>query len=321
MKGGRKRRDRDRKKEDNDEMVKNTPVWGKTLLELEQSTKLSLAHKDRPTIRMAPYGMPKTETLDILSISHNAVRKELKDMYTMYDAMANLGMKLLYTDVATSTLWFKDMFKFVVNNVLQWHWEVFLPWVTRRVNVNSAEREHLITLCRRRGSIELMANETAMLQESLFQELLLGKHGDRIRTKILDVFVAVNDLAMRLTQYMSFAEAVVNRVLSRAHFHKRDRSEIFRRLLFWIQDSGNVEMDVPMLLRWMSHEQTEEWLMGHGFQNWEHAISMDLYVKWTHETFYPLHYKTVEEMVGRAERQVAVRQSKKAHRFTLIDTT
>lgn len=302
---GKRRKDKDL------DSNKHILVWGKTLKEMEQSALFGSAHKERPSTRLAPFGVSKSCGLDILTIVHNAVRTELNDMYSMYEAMTTLGTKLNHRDVEKSTLWFKDMFKFLVNNLLQWHWEVLLPWISSRIKVNQGDEEHLRTLCRRRGSIELMANETATSQESLYNELLTGANRDKVRSKLINVAVAVNDLGFRLTQYMSYAEVVITPIFGKANIAVKERNDMFRRLLFWIQDTGNVELDIPLLLRWMPHEEIEEWLNEHGFQRWEHAISVDTYVKWAHEQFYQSHHKIVEDLVNRAEKHAGSRYVKK----------
>lgn len=255
-----------------------------------------------PDLDLSTYGEPHSHCLDITSILHNAVRQELHDMYHMYRAMGNLGDALTLAEVKNCTLWFRPLYKFLVNIVLKWHEKVYFPWFVTKVEQRGLS--NLEKMGKLHGDLfKAMedARTTMNKHARLSAELSGASRDELIRVQFLDAVLGATNLAHHVCTYMRHLETHTTPLLDKSGLAKADSIDMMRSISKWVMESGTIELDLPLLLRWMPRVRLREWLRQYGVDSKSRPIPFWMYNEWQRDKLESTHIMLVREVLDRVD--------------------
>lgn len=281
--------------------TKDVLVWDTDYKSTAEHKTFSLAHVNLPTLCLSPFAEPNSCCSDILTLGHNAVRRELCDMYIMYEAMRKLGPTLTHADVNMSTLWFRTMYNFTTQNVLQWQWQVFLPWASLRISASQSTTELICLITRHQGMLGLMFNTISTLQSNLSSQIEKGHDRRTVQRTLAQVSTNVHKFSTVLLAYFRAMESLVVPLLIRSDTGPFDRTTLFRELILHMLEAETAHIQLPILLRWMPASKLTTWLLDNAFDHMNRNITLAMYEAWHGEFYMRQHRSIVDKLVQKSK--------------------
>mmetsp|Transcript_339 Transcript_339/g.624 ORF Transcript_339/g.624 Transcript_339/m.624 type:complete len:373 (-) Transcript_339:1983-3101(-) len=199
-----------------------------------------------PVIIASPYG--KLWAVDILALYHNAVKKELQDMYHMVEAMHKFQMSLGMEDIERFYSWW-EVFEGFVIDYFDIEENVVFPYLAQRVNLNSTklnDAERKMT----KGKLTRVLKNIDDMED---------RFHNRPPGEMLKSFVAfLDEFSPRLLGYFQLEERIVPK-LFQSNFEESDRGVIQARVYDFLKNRQYMNETLVLQSRWLPAIHLKVW--------------------------------------------------------------
>lgn len=199
-----------------------------------------------PVIIGTPYG--KVWSIDVLALYHNALKKELQDMYTMVESMYKFQLSLGFEDIERFYTWWEVFAGFVVD-YFDIEENVIFPYISERAPL---------------GHTKLNQNERANVKGRLSR--IMGEIDDmedhflnRPPGEMLPRFVEFLDrFSPTLLGYFHTEETIVPKLLQK-HFQESDRAVIQSKVFDFVRPRKYANENFVLQSRWLTAPHLKVW--------------------------------------------------------------
>ncbi|KAA8499545.1 hypothetical protein FVE85_7130 [Porphyridium purpureum] len=202
-----------------------------------------------PVVIATPYG--KLWSMDVLAVYHNAIKKEVMDMYNMVECMLRFQMSLGYDDVTRFFEWW-DVFESFLMDYFELEEKVIFPYIAEKfdfADTKLSRQERMLTKAR---ITQFLAQIDDM--EDIFINRPPGECLPRF-VEFLDKFTP------RLLGYFNTQETIVPRTLQK-FFQPDDKVIIQQTCVDWLKktkDATDFAENMVVQSRWMPEAQLQLW--------------------------------------------------------------
>eukprot|EP00184_Porphyridium_aerugineum_P005992 CAMPEP_0184694860 /NCGR_PEP_ID=MMETSP0313-20130426/2687_1 /TAXON_ID=2792 /ORGANISM="Porphyridium aerugineum, Strain SAG 1380-2" /LENGTH=483 /DNA_ID=CAMNT_0027153219 /DNA_START=487 /DNA_END=1938 /DNA_ORIENTATION=- len=210
-----------------------------------KSMKRSLVLK-QPVMIAAPYG--KLWSLDVLALYHNAIKKELIDMYSMVENMLKFQMNLGYSDIERFYNWWEVFEGFLVD-YFEIEEQVLFPYIEtkfqlERTKLSKAERNLI------KGRLTQAMNQIDDMEDTFM---------NRPPGEVLPRFVDFLDaFAPRLLGYFHIENTVIPNALQK-YFEPEDRARIQALVFDFLKTREFGNETLVLQSRWLTENHLKTW--------------------------------------------------------------
>ena len=245
--------------------------------------------------RYADYNI-NTWAEDILSLPHNAVRCELMDMYSMFDAVVRLEEKLTFGDAYKMTKWMR-LFVGFLKALFSHEIESFFPAVLETKNSNPSIEE---TTCHFLVQQKRIEGEVTATME-LFNELssMVCKESStsgEVAEMMTGAIRAATKLGSHLIECYGSQELYIPAALYKHYPNGSLKAQLHSKLVHDLMKSEAAKINTITLTRWMrTKEELKEFL-----KNYAPPSLRPQYARWQ-KKFHYRHRKIVEDLVAKSK--------------------
>mmetsp|Transcript_15436 Transcript_15436/g.41434 ORF Transcript_15436/g.41434 Transcript_15436/m.41434 type:complete len:392 (-) Transcript_15436:505-1680(-) len=199
-----------------------------------------------PVVIASPYG--KLWSVDVIALYHNALKKELQDMYGIVEAMYKFQINLGFEDIERFYTWWEVFEGFIIDYFdIEEH--VLFPYISERVPLGNTKlsKTERTTL---KGRMTRTLREIDDMEDSFM---------NRPPGEMLPRFVEFLDqFSPRLLGYFHLEETIVPNVLQR-NFEVQDRGRIQSRVFDFLKNRKYASETLVLQSRWLNAEHLKIW--------------------------------------------------------------
>lgn len=247
----------------------------------------------RANCAFADYNI-NTWSEDVLTLPHNAVRCELLDMHTMFDAMLKIGDRLNYGDIYRMTKWF-DTFSGFLKAVCVHESKVLFPIILEAKETDPNVTNMIDLFQRQQSKIESERNNT----DNAFKEIsiLVSSETTKSQTiteKLTKCIESATLLGSHLIEYYRSQELYLPGPLYDHHQECSLKSFLHSKLVHDMMHSETSKINTVALIRWIQRKEDLQRFL----QVYAPSILKSQYMRWQ-KKFQLRHRKIVEDMVAK----------------------
>ncbi|PXF40656.1 hypothetical protein BWQ96_09637 [Gracilariopsis chorda] len=215
-----------------------------------KSVRLSsaLLNYTRPTA-INPLPLGSTWALDLPARLHNAIRRELIDLYNMVDSMKRRVHQLGTADMRTFFSWWR-LFSSFLKTVFLTHTQVIFPWLSAKTTLPDAVNDAHIQ--------EVQDKLQALLKEfRIANEQLSRRAPDETLARIIKGLIHMHIIVQHLESVESALPDVIEQ-----HFQPTDQKKIEKKVASFLHSHGRVDekkMHLLLVANAMNPEALAAW--------------------------------------------------------------
>lgn len=215
-----------------------------------KSVRLSsaLLNYTRPTA-INPLPLGSAWALDLLARLHNAVRRELIDLYNMVDSMKRRVHQLGTADMRTFFTWW-HLFSSFLKTVFHTHTQVIFPWLAAKAALPDAVNEAHIQ--------DVQAKLHALLKQfRIAHEQLSRRAPDETLARIIKGLVHMHVIVQHLESVENALPDVIEQ-----HFEQTEHRKIEKKVAAFLHSHGRADekkLHLLLVANAMSPEALAAW--------------------------------------------------------------
>jgi len=199
-----------------------------------------------PVLIPAPYG--KLWSVDVFALYHNALKKELQDMYSIVESMYKFQINLGFEDIERFYSWW-EVFEGFIIDFFDIEEHVIYPYISERAplgqtKVSKTERSLL------KGRMSRVLREIDEMEDSFM---------NRPPGEMLPRFVEfLDNFSPKLLGYFHLEETIMPNLLQK-HFQPDDRARIQSRVYDFLKNRKYASETLVLQSRWLNAEHLKAW--------------------------------------------------------------
>lgn len=202
-----------------------------------------------PDIQLTPWGTKWS--VDVFALIHNAIKSELKDLYSMATILQRHKWVLTQSHVAHFYQWWADFDEFVTA-ALNIEEDVFYPWLAGREPLRGDFKGS--TRMKAYGKLRNSMKSITEYRARFVPQLPVGERLDGL----MELIAGVNHIP---EYYDKVARSLPSFI--EICFGKRDVAHITRQMVAKFRGQNAYDRSIAMLTRWMSDTSQRLWTFSH----------------------------------------------------------
>mmetsp|Transcript_13291 Transcript_13291/g.33705 ORF Transcript_13291/g.33705 Transcript_13291/m.33705 type:complete len:362 (-) Transcript_13291:362-1447(-) len=229
--------------------------------------------------------------LDLFACPHNAVRRELSDLYDVVHAMTKLNLKLTTEDVDSFFRWWAQFRNFLYA-VFEVEESVYYPWIT------SADSLAMDTI----SSAERIAMKKKVVEGikaiDKYKAEKLKEPGIMPYQRVAKIVDLADKFSAPLLQYFYNEERTLPSIIEK-HFKPSDKIKIDKKTYKFLEEESVYDYETILVLwtDWMKENQLNEWIDAYAGKN---IVKKQDFQRARHSTEMS-HGKTIETLMKKAD--------------------